>query len=152
MPLHDHPNMSVFFRLILGNLDYRAYDKIDNKYKYNDFANDEYYELLMKQEKVKARKSRQMNIKAGNLLFVRPSFNNMHHFVAKENSCFFDICLPNYTSDDHTRKVTYYRETGDCPRHPSCSGLTELEYYTTPELGMPENFEINEINYRGSLS
>ncbi len=29
MPLHDHPNMSVFFRLVFGNLKYHAYDKVD---------------------------------------------------------------------------------------------------------------------------
>ena len=46
MPLHDHPNMSVFFRLIFGSLDYRSYDKIDEKFKYNDFVDDEYQEIL----------------------------------------------------------------------------------------------------------
>ena len=34
----------------------------------------------------------------------------------------------------------------------SRGGLTELEYYTTPEIAMPENFALNEINYRGSLA
>ena len=38
MPLHDHPNMSVFFRLVMGNLQYHAYDKVDDKFRYNDFA------------------------------------------------------------------------------------------------------------------
>ena len=42
MPLHDHPNMSVFFRLVMGNLSYRAYDKVDDKFKYNEFASEEY--------------------------------------------------------------------------------------------------------------
>ena len=42
MPLHDHPNMSVFFRLVTGSLAYRAYDKVDDKFKYNDFASQEY--------------------------------------------------------------------------------------------------------------
>ncbi len=35
MPLHDHPNMCVFFRMMFGRLNYRAYDKIDEKFKYN---------------------------------------------------------------------------------------------------------------------
>lgn len=46
MPLHDHPNMSVFFRLVFGNLHYISYDKVDEKYKYNDFVEDEYHELI----------------------------------------------------------------------------------------------------------
>ena len=93
-----------------------------------------------------------MNINAGDLLYVRPSTNNMHQFVAKENSCFFDICLPNYSPEGHTRKVTYFKETGTNVANSTHGGLTELEYYTTPEIAMPDNFEINEINYRGSLA
>ena len=112
MPLHDHPNMSVFFRLVTGNLLYKAYDKVDDKHKYNDFASQEYDEFLAKKAKIKAKKSRLMNIKAGDLLYVRPSTNNMHQFVAQENSCFFDICLPNYCPEGHTRKVTYFKEIG----------------------------------------
>lgn len=51
-----------------------------------------------------------MNLKTDDLLFVRPSSNNMHEFVAKENSCFFDICLPNYTPLNHSRRITYFKE------------------------------------------
>lgn len=40
MPLHDHPNMSVFFRLVFGQLHYTGFDKIEDKYKYNDFSDD----------------------------------------------------------------------------------------------------------------
>ena len=46
MPLHDHPNMAVFFRLVYGGLDYVGYDKIEEKFKYNQFSDNEYAELL----------------------------------------------------------------------------------------------------------
>ena len=46
MPLHDHPNMCVLFRMMFGRLNYRSYDKIDEKYRYNQFSLDEYQELL----------------------------------------------------------------------------------------------------------
>ena len=46
MPLHDHPNMSVFFRLLFGKLNHRGFDKVDEKFKYNRFSNDEYTEFL----------------------------------------------------------------------------------------------------------
>lgn len=35
MPLHDHPNMSVYFKLMFGKLQYSTFDKIDAKYQYN---------------------------------------------------------------------------------------------------------------------
>ena len=115
MPLHDHPNMSVFFRLVFGELKYHGYDKIDEKFKYNDFSSDEYLELLANKTAIKAKKTRQMNIKKDDVLYVRPSFNNLHTFEAMENSCFFDICLPNYTPASHFRKITYFKESDSCP-------------------------------------
>jgi len=110
MPLHDHPNMSVFFRLIFGSLDYRSYDKVDEKFKYNNFVDDEYHEILSSKKRILAKKSRAMSLKTDDVLFVRPSVNNMHEFVAKENSCFFDVCLPNYTPTNHSRRITYFKE------------------------------------------
>ena len=46
MPLHDHPNMSVYFKLMFGKLSYVSYDKVDDKYKYNQFSDNEYDEIL----------------------------------------------------------------------------------------------------------
>lgn len=55
MPLHDHPNMCVFFRMMFGKLNYRSYDKIDEKFKYNKFSMDEYHELLSEKKKIGAK-------------------------------------------------------------------------------------------------
>ena len=46
MPLHDHPNMSVYFKLMFGKLKYTSFDKVDPKFRYNDFSCDEYAEML----------------------------------------------------------------------------------------------------------
>lgn len=73
MPLHDHPNMSVFFRLVFGNLNYRSYDKMDEKFKYNDFVDDEYHEILESKKRITAKRSRQISLRTDDLLFVRPS-------------------------------------------------------------------------------
>jgi quercetin dioxygenase-like cupin family protein len=40
MHLHDHPNMSVFFKLLFGGLNYSGYDKLDDNFKYNKFSSD----------------------------------------------------------------------------------------------------------------
>jgi hypothetical protein len=52
MPLHDHPNMGVFFRMLFGRLNYRSYDKLDEKFRYNKFSLDEYQELLSKKKRI----------------------------------------------------------------------------------------------------
>jgi hypothetical protein len=63
MPLHDHPNMSVFFRCVFGKLKYNGYDKVDEKYKYNDFSQDEYLEMLANKKTIKAKRTKEMIIK-----------------------------------------------------------------------------------------
>ena len=55
MPLHDHPNMCVFFRMMFGKLNYKSYDKIDEKFKYNMFSNDEYNEILENKKRIGAK-------------------------------------------------------------------------------------------------
>lgn len=157
MPLHDHPNMSVFFRLLFGELTYTGFDKAECKFKYNDFSADEYSELLETKASIKARKTRPMTLRKDALMYVRPSANNMHEFVAEENSCFFDICLPNYTSDSHARKITYFKENADlvtdgahCKINPMLSRHTELIFDTTPPV-MPVDFKVHDLAYRGDF-
>ena len=116
MPLHDHPNMSVYFKLMFGKLSYYSYDKVESKFAYNQFSNDEYEELLKTNAVIKAKKSKKKHLENGNMLLVRPSCGNMHKFYAEEDSCFFDICLPNYTADS-LRRITYFNEISD---HISC--------------------------------
>ena len=119
MPLHDHPNMSVYFKLMFGKLSYNSYDKLDHKYMYNQFSNDEYDELLETNAIISAKKSKKKILQSNNLLLVRPSCGNMHKFYAEEDSCFFDICLPNYTTDS-LRRITYFNEISDhvtCNKH-----------------------------------
>jgi len=57
MPLHDHPNMCVFFRMMFGRLNYRSYDKIDDKFRYNKFSLNEYQELLEIKKRIGAKLS-----------------------------------------------------------------------------------------------
>lgn len=109
MPLHDHPNMAVYFKLMFGKLSYHSFDKVESKYKYNDFSLGEYEELLGTKAKINATKSKMQVLDKDNVLLVRPSEGNMHQFIAEEDSCFFDICLPNYT-DGHLRRITYFNE------------------------------------------
>merc|ERR1711907_150302 len=102
---------------MFGKLNYSTFDKVDEKYKYNQLTENEYAELLEK----------------NNLLLVRPSCGNMHKFVAEEDSCFFDICLPNYTSDAE-RRITYFNEVAtvlNCDGLP-CAEATATENETAP--------------------
>ena len=148
MPLHDHPNMSVYFKLMFGKLSYNSYDKIDKKFQYNQFSNDEYEEVLANKTRVEAKKSEKKYLDQNNLLLVRPSVGNMHKFVAEEDSCFFDICLPNYTTDS-LRRITYFNEISE-EIAPGKNSRTLLEYNVTPPV-MPVGFDVAEVEYRGDI-
>lgn len=106
-------------------------------------------------------------------MIVRPSFENMHEFVAEENTCFFDICLPNYTADS-LRRITYFkdlteqteqidqdrlakpiheafdlREFGDSTLELSSEKIGDLRvlsYDSTPPR-LPVGFNITEVPY-----
>jgi len=155
MPLHDHPNMCVFFRMLFGKLNYQSFDKTEEKFKYNDFSMDEYQEFLETSKKlvlivvertIEAKMTGSGILEGDNMLMVRPSKGNMHRFVAEENTCFFDICLPNYTADG-LRRITYFKEMGDICKEDKLKGIS---YDVTPPV-LPTNFSVNDLSYRGTL-
>ena len=67
----------------------------------------EFHELIETKHTILAKKSKPKVLQHSNVLLVRPSLGNMHTFYAEEDSCFFDIMLPNYTGD-HNRCITYF--------------------------------------------
>jgi cysteamine dioxygenase len=149
MPLHDHPNMTVFFKLMFGQLNYRSYDKVENKFKYNDFSNDEYAEFIETKKKIPVNLTTQTVLKGSQMMLVTPSSQNMHEFVAEENTCFFDVCLPNYTADS-LRRITYFKEVNNNIYKSKISNMTEFEYFTTPPK-LPVGFDIEEIDFKGQM-
>ena len=90
---------------------------------------------------------------------VRPSRNNMHEFVAEENTCFFDICLPNYTADS-LRRITYFKEQNEESFNPidtidstmSSSSrkpkLLKMSFDSTPPV-LPRGMEVADLPYYG---
>lgn len=80
---------------------------MESKYKYNRFSLDEYTEYLETKRAIEVKSTGPNKVNAGDFLMIRPSTMNLHTFVAEENSCFFDICLPNYAPDS-LRRITYY--------------------------------------------
>ncbi len=148
MPLHDHPNMSVYFKLMFGKLRYHQFDKLEDKFKYNDFSNDEYAELLETKKKIDVVKQRERFVTNEDFLLVRPSEGNMHTFTAEEDSCFFDICLPNYT-EDSLRRITYFNEISDSLT--DCNPTecrAQVEFHATPPV-LPNGMVVADLDYIG---
>ena len=83
------------------------------------------------------------------MMLVTPSSQNMHEFIAEENTCFFDVCLPNYTADS-LRRITYFKEVKENIYKSKIANMTEFEYFTTPPK-MPVGFEIAELEFKGNM-
>lgn len=109
MPLHDHPNMCIFFQMFRGKLRYSNLDKLDSKFKYNRLTDSEYQEYLEQQREISAKINSSATLEGNQMLVVRPSVDNLHEFFAEEDTCFLDICLPGY-QNDISRKITYFKE------------------------------------------
>ena len=82
-------------------------------------------------------------------MLVRPSLNNMHEFVAEEDSCFFDVCLPNYQVVGN-RRITYFRDVKDVETITENRSKCLIEYDTTPPV-MPVNFKVGEVDFIGKF-
>ena len=146
MPLHDHPNMCVFFRMMFGRLNYRSYDKIDEKFQYNQFSLDEYQELIEQKGQIGAKLVNQTILNGPQFMMVRPSHGNVHEFVAEENTCFFDICLPNYTADS-LRRITYFKEvTGEAAAEANLGEIDTHKFVSSlnPSSLADKTFELSK--------
>lgn len=102
--MHDHPNKVVLFNMYFGEFEYISYDKLEDKYRYNQFTDEEYDQMTSSKFEIEAQIQKNFTIKGPNQLLMLPSSNNVHEFTAKENTCFFDVSWPNYNGEVKRRK------------------------------------------------
>lgn len=119
--------------------------------------------MLARKQTISARLVNKTVLHGPQFLMVRPSRNNMHEFVAEENTCFFDICLPNYTADS-LRRITYFQRISEATKDidpkafadstldlgHKVEGLTHIAFDSTPP-NLPVDFEIADLPYRGEM-
>lgn len=125
LPLHDHPQMHVFARLLLGQLRVTSYDLIPNPGLQEEWPR----EVVLE----------------GNILFdsapatfsLGPERGNLHELVALEDCAFFDVLFPSYDSAAG-RHCTYFKHWVD---------PASQRHYVTPE--QPSGLSMHQRPYRG---
>ncbi|TKY46322.1 Plant cysteine oxidase 2 [Spatholobus suberectus] len=147
IPLHNHPGMTVFSKLLLGQMHIKSYDWVDPEVSYN---------LLHQPSQL-----RLASLKA-NDVFTAPcdtsvlypkSRGNIHEFTAITPCAVLDVLGPPYSKEDG-RDCSYYRD------HPYAafpipngeSGKVKEEndsYGWLEEIEMPENSQMDGIEYLG---
>jgi plant cysteine oxidase len=95
IPLHDHPEMTVFFRVLWGRLKMRVYDW-ERRYPFEGLAHLRFDETLDGSNET---------------LLVRPLDCNVHSIEALEDCAFVDLFAPPYNKEEG-RICRNYREVG----------------------------------------
>ncbi|KAA8516893.1 hypothetical protein F0562_017289 [Nyssa sinensis] len=144
IPLHNHPGMTVFSKLLVGTMHIKAYDWVDP-------ANSD--------DSVSPSQLRLARLKANNV-FKAPcntsvlyptSGGNIHEFTAITPCAVLDVLGPPYSQEDG-RDCSYYKDT---PYNAFSNGETEVaeeegeRYGWLEEIEMPKDSEMDGIEYLG---
>mmetsp|Transcript_11433 Transcript_11433/g.17014 ORF Transcript_11433/g.17014 Transcript_11433/m.17014 type:complete len:258 (+) Transcript_11433:150-923(+) len=98
MPLHDHPYMWVFSRILTGSVAITSLDWIN--------PNDK---PCSETTKRRARLTEKGFFHAPNTVFLTPEKRNMHMIKAGSQGCaFLDILIPPYNENNLKRDCSYY--------------------------------------------
>lgn len=145
IPLHNHPGMTVFSKLLLGQMHIKSYDWVDPDVSHN---------LLKQPSQLRLAK-----LKA-NKVFTSPcdtsvlypkTGGNIHEFTAITPCAVLDVIGPPYSKDDG-RDCSYYRDHlyTAFPNGEIAELKEENESYGwLEEIEMPENSQMDGIEYLG---
>ncbi|MED6215996.1 hypothetical protein PIB30_003644 [Stylosanthes scabra] len=153
IPLHNHPGMTVFSKLLLGKMHIKSYDWVDSLHDELDPSNN----LMQQNSKVRLAK-----LKANTVLtapcetsvLYPTTGGNMHEFTAITPCAVLDVIGPPYSKRDG-RDCSYYKD------HPyaafSSTSKEEMDkgkegndvYWWLEEIEVPENSQMDGIEYLG---
>ncbi|CAL4943492.1 unnamed protein product [Urochloa decumbens] len=147
MPLHDHPGMTVFSKVLTGSAHVEGYDWVRRPRVFRAGGSRTLAEKVLDREFTPA---------SGTWVLFPESGGNMHRFVAGEDAhcAFLDVIAPPYSLAEQ-RTCTYYK---DSPCHlcrcALSAGLTEEQrsggrLAWLQEVAMPRDLRIVNLPYRG---
>ncbi|KAK9123029.1 hypothetical protein Sjap_012631 [Stephania japonica] len=145
IPLHNHPGMTVFSKLLLGSMHIKSYDWIDQDHKPDEPA------LPTKLRLATLKTDKVFSAPCDTSILYPTTGGNIHEFRAVTPCAVLDVLGPPYSGEDG-RDCTYYR---DLP-YSSISGATvskeqgvEKNYGWLEEIEMPKESNMEWIEYRG---
>ncbi|KAG9140843.1 hypothetical protein Leryth_010389 [Lithospermum erythrorhizon] len=144
IPLHNHPEMTVFSKLLLGSMHIKAYDWVD----IDNSNNPEKYD---KPRLASLKASEVFTAPCNTSVLYPTSGGNIHEFRAVTPCAVLDVLGPPYSKDDG-RDCSYYRDfpfsafpNDKSPKvedeATNCGWLEEIE--------VPEESEMDVIKYMG---
>ncbi|KAM2487580.1 hypothetical protein ACFX1W_039490 [Malus domestica] len=102
IPLHDHPGMTVFSKVLYGSLHMRSYDWVEPA---QEIKGPNYFPVRL----AKLAVDKVLTAPCGTSVLYPRSGGNLHNFTAVTPCAVLDILTPPYR-EDAGRKCTYYRD------------------------------------------
>ncbi|KAI3437051.1 Cysteine dioxygenase [Psidium guajava] len=149
IPLHNHPGMTVFSKLLLGSMHIKSYDWVDPHHLSNGSTTTP---SNLKLAKVKA--DGVFTAPCNSSVLYPTTGGNIHAFTAIKPCAILDVLGPPYSQEDG-RDCSYYRDT-PYTTHAALNGDTIRtneddgeRYGWLEEVDMPENSRMDPIEYLG---
>ncbi|KAB2633733.1 2-aminoethanethiol dioxygenase [Pyrus ussuriensis x Pyrus communis] len=102
IPLHDHPGMTVFSKVLYGSLHVKSYDWVEPA---QEIKGPNYFPVRL----AKLAVDKVLTAPCGTSVLYPRSGGNLHNFTAVTPCAVLDILTPPYR-EDAGRKCTYYRD------------------------------------------
>ncbi|KAI5659626.1 hypothetical protein M9H77_28419 [Catharanthus roseus] len=146
IPLHNHPGMTVFSKLLLGTMHIKSYDWVDPV-----DSNDQTLTPKMRLARMKANDI--FRAPCNTSVLYPTSGGNIHEFRAITPCAVLDVLGPPYSKEDG-RDCSYYKDTPyKTLLKEELSGVVKEEedssYGWLEEIEMPEESEMDVIKYLG---
>ncbi|KAF5187345.1 plant cysteine oxidase 2-like [Thalictrum thalictroides] len=145
IPLHNHPEMTVFSKLLLGSMHIKSYDLV------NSVTSDE----LTQSSKLRLARMKADNVFTApcNTSVLYPtSGGNIHAFTAVTACAVLDVLGPPYSKDDG-RDCTYYRDfpysSSSNAMMAKADGNDDASYGWLEEIDVPKELRMDRVDYMG---
>lgn len=147
IPLHNHPEMTVFNKLLLGTMAIKAYDWVDT---FNGRYTASSTSKMRRLAKLKANTT--FTAPCDTSVLYPTSGGNIHEFRAITPCVFLDVIGPPYSHDDG-RDCSYYKDT-PCTVSSDGEEFKDVKnegrgYGWLEEIEIPQESEMDVIEYMG---